>query len=892
MITTDELRDKFLQFFAKKGHKVVPSDSLVPKDDPTVLFTSAGMNQFKPQFMGHITDFTRATSCQKCLRTDDLPQVGKTPYHHSFFEMLGNFSFGDYFKQEAILWAWEFLTKELKIDPERLWVSVHKNDQEAYEIWRDLVGIPEKKIARLGDKTNFWPSDAIRQGPNGPCGPCSEIFFDQGEEFSSYANKHNCGLDCDCGRFAEIWNLVFTQYDRQSDGKLSPLPRKNIDTGMGLERISAVMQGKHSNFEIDIFQPIVFAILDIIGKKIDQVEKSLVFSIADHIRAVTFAIADGVIPSNEARGYVVRKLIRKALWYGRSLGCRGEMLFKLVPVVCSVMKRPYPELSSREEFISQLVKSEEKRFLDTLEVGLNLISEEIEKTKKAGGTVLSGQVCFVLYDTYGFPIEMSREIARQYGLSIQEDVFNQLMEEQRLRSKSSAKTVDDIFAHRNLRKCGKGMCFVGYDCLQVETQVRGILKDDMVLSETKVNDEVDIVLEECPFYGESGGQVGDTGIIKKQDALAKVLDTYKVGDTVACKVKILQGSFKPADKVVAVVDGERRVAIARNHTATHLLQAALRKVLGEHIEQAGSLVAEDRLRFDFTHFEQINPDQLREIELLVNQWIMENLPVEKMEMSYSDAKKLGALAFFGEKYGDNVRVVKVGDVSCELCGGTHLDFTGQIGSFLIISERSISAGVRRIEAITGKAALNYVSNLRDVVNSIKSILKTDQQSLPSSVKELLKKTKEQEKQIDKLETKLAIYIARDHLKAEKLSEDIELVSGIFNMMDINALRRLWDTLKASPKKVVAVLVGIKDGKVYMILGARKELVNQGLDMREGLKVLQGVLPASGGGRADFVQVGLKCSEKELRNKWNFLIELLKTATQDRLAGGKEVNKSE
>ncbi len=881
MFSTDELRDRFLRFFESKGHRIVASDSLVPADDPTVLFTSAGMNQFKPQFMGHITDFTRATSCQKCLRTDDLPEVGKTPYHHTFFEMLGNFSFGDYFKREAIAWAWEFLTEVLKIEPDRLWVSVHRDDEEAYQIWVSEIGIPEERIARLGDKTNFWPSDAIKKGPNGPCGPCSEIFFDQGEEFSSLQKGHHCGVDCDCGRFAEIWNLVFTQFDRRDGGRLEPLPQKNIDTGMGLERIAAVMQGKKSNFEIDIFEPIVKKVLEISGQKLLEKNKPIIYSVADHIRAAVFAIGDGVIPSNEGRGYVVRKLIRKSVWHMKVLGRNSHGLYELVPVIVEVMKGPYPELKDRLGVITEMIRAEEDRFLRTLDVGLNLIEQEIDKALKDKEDRLNGKVCFLLYDTYGFPLEMSRQIAADRGLSIDEHGFEVLMEEQRRRSQESGKTVDDIFAHRNLRECGRGICFIGYDELETRTQIRAILRNDDVLDKAKEGNEVDIILESCPFYGESGGQVGDRGEIYSDEFTAKVIDTYRVGDVVACRCIVEKGEIRVGDEVFARVDRDRRMDIARHHTATHLLQAALRSVLGEHIQQAGSLVNEERLRFDFTHFKAIGSDEIKKIESLVNDWIRQDIPVEKLEMDIDEARKLGALAFFGEKYGDRVRVVKVGDVSCELCGGTHLDRTGQIGMFCIVSERSISAGVRRIEALAGRPAHAYFSHLRDVVEAEKEILKVDLDAIVPVVEELSSKVRILTKELESIKARHIAEEAKGKVKEDGEVKGVKIVSGLFDDMELDGLRSLWDEFKSRDGEFVGVFVAKGKKKAQILLAASKSLSSR-LDMRKAMERIRQVINASGGGRPEFVQGGVKDDFESLRKKWDNVIEEVKAYVEETL----------
>ncbi len=881
MFSTDELRDKFLRFFESKGHKIVASDSLVPADDPTVLFTSAGMNQFKPQFMGHITDFTRATSCQKCLRTDDLPEVGKTPYHHTFFEMLGNFSFGDYFKRKAIVWAWEFLTEVLKIEPDRLWVSVHRDDEEAYEIWAAEIGIPEERIARLGDKTNFWPSDAIKKGPNGPCGPCSEIFFDQGKEFSSLAKGHRCGVDCDCGRFAEIWNLVFTQFDRRDGGRLEPLPQKNIDTGMGLERIAAVMQGKRSNFEIDIFEPVVKKILEISGQKLSEKNKPVVYSIADHIRAAVFAIGDGVIPSNEGRGYVVRKLIRKSVWHIRELGRDRHGLYELVPVIVEVMQNPYPELKDRLEVISEMIRAEEDRFLRTLDVGLNLIEQEIDKAIKNKDAQLSGRVCFLLYDTYGFPLEMSRQIAADRGLSVDEKGFEVLMEEQRRRSQESGKTVDDIFAHRNLRECGRGMCFIGYDEFETRTQIRAILRNDDILDRAKEGDEVDIILESCPFYGESGGQVGDKGEIYSDKFKAKVVDTYRIGDVVACRCVVEKGEIRTGDDVIARVDRERRMDIARHHTATHLLQAALRRELGEHIQQAGSLVNEERLRFDFTHFKAISTDELKRVEERVNEWIRQDIPVDKLEMGIEEARDLGALAFFGEKYGERVRVVKIGEVSCELCGGTHLDRTGEIGLFCIVSERSISAGVRRIEALAGRPAYAYFSRLRDIVEAEKTILKVEIDTIVPVVEELDSRVRALTKELELIRARQIASEAKEKVREIGQVKEVRIVSGLFEDIELDGLRSLWDEFKSKDADFVGIFAGKGKKKVQILLAASKALSDR-LDMRRAMERIRQVINASGGGRPEFVQGGVKDDFESLKKKWDNVIGIVKAYVEETL----------
>ncbi len=870
-MNTHELRSLFLEFFHQKGHKVVKSDLIVPTDDPTVLFTSAGMNQFKPQFMGHITDFTRATSCQKCLRTDDLPEVGKTPYHHTFFEMLGNFSFGDYFKEEAITWAWEFLTEVLKIPAERLWVSVHKDDEDAYNIWRDKIGVSPDKIARLGDKTNFWPANAIEDGPNGPCGPCSEIFFDQGEDFSSIAGKHKCGPDCDCGRFAEIWNLVFTQFDRRGEDRLEPLPQKNIDTGMGLERLAAVLQGKKSNFEIDIFKPIIDAICSGIGISDKNFDKQKVYPIADHIRAVVFAIGDGVLPSNEGRGYVLRKLIRKSVWHGKQLKSHRLFLKSVAMAVIKEMSGHYPELLEREGIILNVIVSEEERFLRTLDSGLELLAGYL-KGMKSGGK-LDGKICFSLYDTYGFPFEMTKEIASEKNVVVDEKEFNTLMEEQRKRSQAALKCADDIFAHRNLREAAAGMKFVGYDELSLTTKVKAILKDDNPVELLKEGDEADIVLLECPFYGESGGQVGDTGILKNDVFEAHLKDCLKVDDVIFCKATAKKGVLKPGDDVHAIVDREKRMETARHHSATHLLQAALRRVLGEHVQQAGSMVSWERLRFDFTHFDAITDEQLREIEIMINKWILEDMPVEKMVLPIEEAKKMNALAFFGEKYGDSVRVVKMGDVSVEFCGGTHVDSTGQIGLFAVQSEKSVATGVRRIEAVVGMKAYNVFSYQRQVIKSLQFALKTSQDKLLAEVERIRDEGLLFKKQLQEAKAASIGRVISDLIESGEDVNGVLFVAGLIDGADINLLRKACDELRKKKNNAVGLFLG-DGGKAPMgVLCANKEVVKRSFDSRALIERFKSRVQISGGGRPDMAQIGLKNVEIPMKKLIGQLKEL-------------------
>ena len=742
---TDDVRQRFLDFFKKEGHAVVSSDSLVPQNDPTLLFTGAGMNQFKDYFLGLKKDIKRAASSQKCLRTGDLDEVGKTPYHHSFFEMLGNFSFGDYSKKEAIRWAWQFLTEDMKLSPERLRVSIHKSDDEAYEIWRNQIRIPETWITRLGDKTNFWPSNARLEGPNGPCGPCSEIYYDQGESVCS--KPRECGISHECGRFAEIWNLVFTQYDRREGGKLVPLKNKNIDTGMGLERLACVVQKKKTNFEIDIFEPLIKqaeTLLRLGTGKQNKDRISHLNAIVDHIRAVSFAIADGVIPANEGRGYVIRKLIRRAVWHAHQLipGKTFEepTLYRLVPTVVEVMKGGYPDLGGAQKNIQDTLKGEEDRFLRTLDTGLELLREKIDTAKRKGEKKLSGEEAFLLYDTYGFPDEITRSIAKEEGLEIDQAEFERLMEGQRTRAKGTSPLVQSIFVTTDFDKLLHALPpteFLGYETHHGKGRI--------LLSQTE-GDRGIIVLDRTPFYAESGGQVGDQGTLKGKDFEAAVADTQKRDAYHLHYVQILRGGAREGLEVETRVDSRRRDAAMRNHTATHLLHAVLREVLGNQVRQLGSLVAPDRLRFDYSFSRPLTEEELLKIESRVNEEIYKDSTVQKEVKKTEEAKSEGALAFFGEKYGDKVRVVTVPGISKEFCGGTHCERTGQIGAFVIVSDASIASGVRRMEALTGEGALRHIQKMRSQIRQAAEKLRATPVELVERIEKLQQRMKQLEKE--------------------------------------------------------------------------------------------------------------------------------------------------
>ena len=856
---TDILRQKFLDFFKAKKHKIVDSDSLVPRDDPTVLFTPAGMNQFKRQFLGHLTGFTRAATAQRCLRTDDLDKVGKTPGHHTFFEMLGNFSFGDYFKEDAISFAWEFLTEEIKIAEERLWVSIYKDDDEAYKIWKNKIKLPENKIIKLGDKENFWPSEAKEKGPNGPCGPCSEIFFDQGNTVG--CGKSDCDPSCNCSRFVEVWNLVFTQFNRKEGGILEPLPKKNIDTGMGLERLAAVMQGVPNNFETDLFKPIIKEIELGVRSKESGANKELIYAVADHIRAVVFAIYDGVLPSNEGRGYVVRKLIRKSTYNLMSLGINKPFLNKLVPIVSEIMKTPYPELENRRENIAEIVLAEEKNFISILNSSDTFLKEKfitpgIGKPFLAYDPIKSADLTFELYDTYGLPLELTMNwLKDKFNAEISQERLNKKIEEQKNRSKLRSAMKGDVFALKELHLAGTKTNFSGYTKYEAKAKIVKIVKDNTLVKKITKGQEAKIILDKTVFYPESGGQVGDTGEFRKGKNIFRVTDTQKFDKVIVHKGKALEGGFKTGNELRACVDIERRLSIARNHTATHLLQAALRKVLGAHVQQQGSLVAEDRLRFDFTHFKDIANDELDRIEEEVNNYILNNAALKTKMLALGEAKKQGALAFFGEKYEQRVRMVAIGDFSKELCGGTHLDSAGQIGLFKIISEGSVASGIRRIEAVTGESAYRAIKEQENILAEASSILNVPAQNLTQELQKKLAQIKELEKKLN-LQRLDIIESSLDGIIHEAQSiKGIKIITKVIENTDMDLLRKTIDLIKERTDNAVIVLGSVLDGRALLVMGITPDLLARGLDASILIRDVAKVIGGSGGGRKDFAQAG-------------------------------------
>ncbi len=868
--TGSEIRQAYLDFFKSKNHKVVPSSSLVPENDPTLLLANAGMNQFKPYFLGTVPfphKVPYAASCQKCFRTGDLERVGYTARHHTFFEMLGNFSFGGYFKKEAIEWGWEFVTQVLKMDKSRLWVSVYEKDDEAIELWKKLAGLPPERIQRMGEDSNFWT-----MGPTGPCGPCSEIYVDLAPE---KGETKNFEADAESGRFLEIWNLVFTQFDKQEDGSLKPLPKPNIDTGMGLERVASVMQNVPSNFETDLLSPLMKAIAHA-GNLQFKVDGSQTYTslkvISDHLRATTFLIADGVLPSNEGRGYVLRRIIRRAIRHGKLLGFDEPFLHELTLEVGKLMGPVYPEVADRKDHIFNVVRAEEERFYETLASGTERLMEKIEALQKSKKTVLSGEDAFTLYDTFGFPLDITKEVLKEKGLSVDEAGFQKAMESQKEKARQGWKGSGDAALpqlYKELNSKLPATVFKGYEKTKDTGTVIQIVrvKDKKHEPVEKLNEGEYgfVILNQTPFYAERGGQVGDKGRLQgfssAEVSWADVLDTQMVSDSLVghwCFLK--RGKLTQGQKVEASVEESERRETMRNHTATHLLHAALRQVLGTHVGQAGSYVGPDRLRFDFTHFEGVKPEQLRQIEQIVNQRILDNIEVSKQEMSFDEAKKKGAMAFFSEKYGERVRVVDVPGFSTELCGGTHVNRTGDIGLFKIISESSVASGVRRIEAVTGEGSIAQVRQKEEMLKEIGQLLKGSEAELKTKVQTLLDDLKMKEKELAALKSKLAGSLVDDVLSQKKDVKGVSLVVARTDELDAEGMRQLIDTLKSKIGSGVIVLGSGKPDQIAFIAGVTKDLtsrVKAGDIVKEVAKITGG----GGGGRPDLAQAGGKDATK-------------------------------
>jgi alanyl-tRNA synthetase len=863
-LKANDLRKLFIEFFSGKGHKVVPSSSLVPKNDPTLLFTNAGMVQFKGVFLGEdVRDYKRAVTSQKCVRAggkhNDLENVGHTARHHTFFEMLGNFSFGDYFKKEAIEFAWEFLTKVVKLPADKLWVTVYKDDDEAFELWRTVVGVPADRIVRLGEKDNFWS-----MGDTGPCGPCSEILIDQGPELS--CGRPGCAVGCDCDRYLEIWNLVFMQYNRDVTAKLTPLPKPSIDTGMGLERLSAVVQKVRSNFETDLFQPIIREVSAIAGVPYHQDKQADISYqvIADHLRSMTFLISDGVLPSNEGRGYVLRRILRRASRYAKLIGINKPVLYKLTGFVVDEMQEAYPELADNREHVAKVVLLEEERFAKTLDSGLALLNESVEKLKASGKVMIPGDVLFRLYDTFGFPLDLVADMARDMDLELDEEGYRRAMQEQREKARaawagSGEEKIKPIY--RELAAEVKKPLFVGYNTLEGSAEILAMIKGDTRVSEAHDGDVVEIILDRTPFYAESGGQVGDRGEILGEASKFEVMDTVKpVQDLIVHKGKIKKGTFKFNDAILAKVDAEHRADIARHHTATHILHATLRSVLGEHVKQAGSFVSPERLRFDFTHYAALSDREKERIEELVNERIIENHPVDTAVMDIDQAVASGAMALFDEKYGDQVRVVTVKDVSKELCGGTHTSASGDIGMFRIISEAGIAAGVRRIEARAGKRAYQEVKQEEKDLQEIGRLLKVSDADIVGRVEKLVAQLRDSEKELDRMKHKLQSSQAGDAISEATEVQGIQVLVKRSDGMDAKDLRDFGDKLRDKLGSGILALGSVKDDKVSLIVMVSKDLT-QRFHAGTMIKEMAPILGGTGGGKADLAQSGGKDPNK-------------------------------
>ncbi len=851
MTTTAEIRNKFLDFFKSKDHEVVASSSLVPGNDPTLLFTNAGMVQFKDVFLGQDKrSYSRATSSQRCVRAggkhNDLENVGYTARHHTFFEMLGNFSFGDYFKHEAINYAWEFLTEELKLPPEKLWVTVYEEDTEAAGIWLNEVGVDPNRFSRIGDKPggkkyesdNFWS-----MGDTGPCGPCTEIFYDHGEEI--FGGPPGTP-DEDGDRYIEIWNLVFMQYNRDKSGHMEPLPKPSVDTGMGLERLAAILQNGHSNYDIDLFQALIAAAAKQTG--CTDLEHSSLKVIADHIRSCAFLIVDGVLPSNEGRGYVLRRIIRRALRHGHKLGQNDLFFYKLVQTLVEQMGEAYPELAQAQADVEKALKLEEQRFAETLDQGMKILDEGIAGMK---GNVIPGEMVFKLYDTYGFPVDLTADIARERELMLDMDGYEKEMEAQRERARSASKFGVD---YNEAISTDAVTDFTGYDHLEDESSVEALFKDGEAVDTIEAGDEAVVILGKTPFYAESGGQVGDTGLLQGDHCRFEVMDTQKQGKAFIHIGSLAEGSLSVGDKLKAVIDAERRDATIRNHSATHLMHAALRQVLGEHVQQKGSLVNNERLRFDFSHNEAVKPEQLFQIEQLVNQQIRNNLSTEAEIMAINDAREKGAMALFGEKYGDEVRVISMGDFSIELCGGVHVNRTGDIGAFKIIGETGIASGVRRIEAITGVAAVDYFNDQSSKINKISSLLKASSDEVEDKLSQVLSKLKAQEKEIAQLKSKMATATGRD-LTAEAVDVDgFKVLAVKLEGVDSKSLRDTMDQLKNKLGSAVIVLATAEEGKVSLCAGVTRDLTSR-LKAGDLVNMVAAQVGGKGGGRPDMAMAG-------------------------------------
>ncbi|MBI5599307.1 MAG: alanine--tRNA ligase [Deltaproteobacteria bacterium] len=868
---SSDIRKSFLDYFSRNSHSVIPSSSLIPEGDPTLLFTNAGMVQFKKVFLGdEKRPAAKAATCQKCMRAggkhNDLENVGRTGRHHTFFEMLGNFSFGDYFKTGAIELAWGFLTGAMKLSEDKLWVTVFEDDDEAGRIWREGIGVKSERIKRLGEDSNFWSMGGV-----GPCGPCSEILLDQGEGVG--CGKPGCAVGCDCDRFLELWNLVFMQYNKSSSGEMTPLPKPSIDTGMGLERLAAVMQGKTSNYESDLFTPIIESVEEISSVKYggDQEKDASIRAIADHSRAIAFLIGTGLMPSNEGRGYVLRRIMRRAARHGRFLGIEEPFLYKTASRVVTLMGGVYPELVRSEELIRNLSMGEEERFLETLERGLDILGSEVEALRRQKKTVIPGDVAFKLYDTYGFPSDLTADIVKSDGFIVDEEGFELRMNEQRERSASSSSIasavhfegkLDAKLIHSTAEDAEKLRSrFIGYLDEAASSRVTRITKDGQPVESARAGDKVEIITEETPFYGESGGQAGDTGVMAAKGVAIKVTDTKRPSaDVIIHRCLIEEGGISVGDEVELRPDMERRKAACRNHTATHILHAVLRQTLGPHVRQAGSLVSHEGFRFDFNHYAALKDKEIDEIEQRMNAAVRGNMEVATSILPYDEALKKGALAFFGEKYGATVRLVQVDNLSAELCGGTHVKMTGDIGLVKITSEGSVSSGVRRIEAVTSEAALKVLNESERHLSGCAAILKVPKDMVAGKIKKLIERQKELEKELDGLRRGRKGEDADGFLKHTREIGGVKVLAIKADAQGPEELRKMADMLRAKLKSGIVVIGSTHGGKAIIIASVTQDLVKR-FSAGEIVKRLAPNIGGKGGGKADMAQAGGKDADR-------------------------------
>ncbi len=870
----NEIRKAFLDFFESKNHYVGKSSSLIPKNDKSLLLINSGMAPLKNYFSGvEVPPKNRMSTVQKCIRTGDIENVGKTARHGTFFEMMGNFSFGDYFKEDAIKWAWEFITKTLQIPEEKVWATIYLDDNEAHDLWIKHTTIPEDRIVRLGKEDNFWEIGL------GPCGPCSEMYYDRGEEYG--CGSPDCKPGCDCDRYLEFWNLVFTQFDKQEDGSYPTLEHKNIDTGMGLERMGCIMQGVDNIFEVDTIKAIINEIEKVAGVKYGQDHKQDVSIriITDHIRATSFMIADGVLPSNEGRGYVLRRLLRRAARHGKLLGIKEDYLYNLFDIVKEVSGEAYPELVEKEGYIKKVIKIEEEKFNETIDQGSEILNSYIEELKANNKKVLSGEKVFKLYDTYGFPMDLTQEILEEEGFGLDEDGFNSEMNKQRERARNARGNMEgESWKEDPLSALDSSIAstFDGYKELSLTGHVTALVKDDKIVDTISEGDEAAVILDVTSFYPEGGGQVGDKGTLENENVVFEVINTKKgANNTIKHIGFVKKGSINTKDELKSLVNKDLRMASARNHSATHILHKALKDTLGEHVNQAGSLVTPDRLRFDITHFEAISKEELDTIERKVNEIILQSLDINCEVMGINDAKNKGAMALFGEKYGDEVRVVSMGDYSIELCGGTHLTNTSQIGLFKILSEGGVASGVRRIEAITGKSVYEYLNSRDNLINEICSTLKTKEDNLINRANALLDENKSLAKELHDVKAKMSLQSA-DKLMDSKVEIDgINLLTAKFEDMDMNSLKEMADNLRDKLQSGVVAISNVSDSKVNFVVTATKDAIDRGIHSGNIVKEIAKIAGGKGGGRPNMAQAGATDAAK-IDEALNYASEVIKS----------------